>query len=101
EEFIDIKNDLDAVTKANISLKITDEFMEAVRDDKEYELYFYVEDTGEEIKKKVNARRMFNKMAYSNWNVAEPGALFWDRIENYNLLSEIEEFNYAGVNPLT
>ena len=101
EEFIDIKNDLDAVTKANISLKLTDDFMEAVKNNEEYELYFYVEDTGQEIKKKVDARRIFNKLAFSNWNMSEPGALFWDRIENYNLLSEIEDFHYAGVNPLT
>jgi len=99
EEFIDIKNDLDAVTKANISLKITDEFMKAVQNNEEYELYFYVEDTGEEIQKTVDARRIFNKIAYSNWNMAEPGFLFWDKIENYNLLSEEEDFSYAGVNP--
>jgi len=99
EEFIDIKNDLDAVTKANISLKITDEFMAAVKNNTDFELSFYVEDTGEEIKKKVNARRIFNKIAYSNWNMAEPGVLFWDRIEDYNLLSNNEDFHYAGVNP--
>jgi len=99
EEFIDIKNDLEAVTKANISLKITDDFMEAVANDEEHELYFYVDDTGEEIKREVNARRVFNKIAYSNWNMAEPGFLFWDNIENYNLLSEEDGFEYSGVNP--
>lgn len=99
EEFIDIKNDLDKVTKANISLQITNEFMEAVKNDENFELTFYVEDTGEKITKTVDANRIFNKIAYSNWRVAEPGFLYWDRIENYNLLSENEEFKYAGVNP--
>lgn len=99
EEFIDLKTDLDSVTKANISIEITDEFMKAVQTDKEFELKFIVEDTGEIIKKTVDARRLFNKLAYSNWYSAEPGALFWDRIENYNLLGEDDEFSFAGVNP--
>ena len=47
----------------------------------------------------MDARRLFNILAYSNWYSAEPGALFWDRIENYNLLGEDNEFNFAGVNP--
>ena len=56
EDFIDIKNDLDKITKANISVNITDDFMEAVKSNDMYELYFKVDATGEEIRKKVNAR---------------------------------------------
>ena len=72
EDFIDIKNDLDKVTKANISVNITDDFMEAVKNNEEYELYFKVDATGEEIRKKVNARELFRKLAFNNWNMAEP-----------------------------
>ncbi len=72
EEFIDIKNDLDKVTKANISVNITNDFMEAVEKNNNYELYFKVEATGEEIKRKVNARELFKKIAVSNWKMAEP-----------------------------
>ena len=98
EEFIDIKNDLNAVTKANISVRITDDFMNAVINNKDWELSFETEN-GDKLVKKVNANALFNKLAYNNWNMAEPGILFWDNIENYNLLSKDEEFKYAGVNP--
>ena len=99
EEFIDIKNDLDKVTKANISVNITDDFMNAVKNNEEYELYFKVEATGEEIRKKVNARELFRKLAFNNWNMAEPGMLFTDRINSWHLMSEDPEFEFAGVNP--
>jgi len=99
EEFIDIKNDLNAVTKANISIRVTDDFMKAVKNDKDFELSFYVNDTGELIKKTVSATRIFNKIAYSNWRMAEPGILFWDRIENWCVPSEDGAFEYATTNP--
>ena len=99
EEFIDLKNDLQAVTKANISVKITNKFMEAVKNKDKFKLEFHVNDTGEVIKKEVNAEKLFNMIAYSNWNTAEPGVLFWDKIEEWNLLSEDGDFEYAGVNP--
>ncbi len=99
EEFIDIKNDLEKVNYANISINITDEFMNAVTRDEEFELYFYVDATGEEIKKKVKARELFKKIAKNNWEMAEPGMLFIDRINSWHLMSEDLEFEYAGVNP--
>ena len=99
EEFIDIKNDLDRVTKANISIRITDKFMHAVIHDEEYELSFVREETGEEIKKIVRAKELFRKIAKNNWDMGEPGMLFWDNIDNWNLLSEFEDFHYAGTNP--
>ena len=98
EEFIDIKNDLNAVTKANISVRITDDFMNAVINNEDWELVFETEN-GDKLVKKINANTLFNKLAYNNWNMAEPGILFWDNIENYNLLSEDPNFKYAGVNP--
>lgn len=98
EEFIDIKTDLNRVTKANISVKITDDFMKAVENDDEWELYFKTEHD-EEIRKKVKAKNIFLKLCENNWNYAEPGILYWDRIENYNIVSEDSEFKYDGVNP--
>ncbi len=99
EEFIDIKKDLDKVTKANISIMITDDFMEAVKSDSEFKLSFEIESTGEKIERIVNATDVFMKLAKANWEMAEPGLLMWDRIENYNLLSNDSEFEFAGVNP--
>ena len=99
EEFIDVKTDLERVTKANISIRINDEFMKAVKNNKDYRCVFKVESTNEEIVKIVNARKLFMKLVKNNWDFAEPGILFWDNIENNHLLSEDKEFKFAGVNP--
>lgn len=99
EEFIDVKTDLNKVTKANISVKMTDEFMNAVENNLPYTLHFEREATGEFIYKKIDARDMFKKLAKNNWNYAEPGCLFWDTITSWNLLAKDPEFSYAGVNP--
>ncbi|MBQ6632298.1 MAG: adenosylcobalamin-dependent ribonucleoside-diphosphate reductase [Romboutsia sp.] len=99
EDFIDIKTDLEKVTKANISVKINDEFMEAVLNKSMYECKFKVEASGEEVKKQVDAYKLFMKLIVNNWDFAEPGILFWDNIENNHMLSEDSEFKYAGVNP--
>lgn len=99
EEFIDVKTDLNRVTKANISVKITDKFMEAVKNKEHFELEFTRKETGESIKKTVDAYKIFKKLCRNNWDYAEPGMLFWNRIERWNLLSKDDEFKYSGVNP--
>ena len=99
EDFIDVKNDLSKVTSANISVNITDDFMKAVKADKEFELYFKVEATGEEIKRNVNAKDLFRTLSRNNWNMAEPGLLFQARTNAWHLMSEDESFEFAGVNP--
>lgn len=99
EDFITIKSDLDKITKANLSIRVTDEFMRAVENDSTYTLSFIREETGEEIKKTIKARELFDKFCYMNWDYGEPAFLFWDRVRSYNLLSEDDAFEYAGVNP--
>ena len=99
EHFIDLKTDLEKVTKANISIRLTKEFMDAVQNNEKFTLRYQRECTGEIIEKEVDARALFRHIAEVNWDYAEPGALFWDRIREWNLLSNTEEFSYAGVNP--
>lgn len=99
EDFIKIKSDLEKIKKANISVRIDENFMQAVIDQKDYTVSFEVPDTGEIIEKSLNARSLFKEFARQNWDFAEPGVLFWDRISNWNLLSEDDEFEYAGTNP--
>lgn len=99
EEFIGIKSDLDRVTKANISIRITDKFMAAVKNKTPFTLSFTRLETGETITKEIDAYEMFHKMCEMNWDYAEPGMLFWDRINNWNLLNCDDEFEYAGTNP--
>lgn len=102
EEFIDVKKDLDKVTSANISVRITDDFMKAVKNAEQYELTFYDDVNNELITKQVDAHDLFMKLVVNNWDYAEPGILYWDNINSNNLLSEYikhGEFEYAGTNP--
>ena len=98
-DFIDAKTSPDAVTKANISVRVTDDFMEAVINDKEWVMSFTRPETGETITKSARAREIFEKLCKNNWDWGEPGILFWDTISNYNLLEFDDTFEYAGVNP--
>ena len=98
-DFIDAKTSPDAVTKANISVRVTDDFMEAVINDKEWVMSFTRPETGETITKSARAREVFEKLCKNNWDWGEPGILFWDTISNYNLLEFDDTFEYAGVNP--
>ena len=99
EEFIEKKLDLNAVNKANISVRLTNKFLKAAEKEEPLSIEFKVKDTSEIITKKLDADKLLNKLAYGNWYSGEPGALFWDRIEDYNLLNEHPDFEYAGTNP--
>lgn len=98
-DFIDIKTSPDAVTKANISVRVTDDFMEAVINDKDWIMSFTRPETNETITKTAKAREVFEKLCRNNWDWGEPGILFWDTISNYNLLEYDDSFEYAGTNP--
>ncbi|MGI6069085.1 MAG: adenosylcobalamin-dependent ribonucleoside-diphosphate reductase [Blautia sp.] len=99
EEFIEVKSDLDRVTKANLSIRITNEFMKAVKNKQPFTLKFTRKETGETFTKVVDAAGLFHKICKMNWDYAEPGMLFWDQIKGWNLLSCDAGFSYAGVNP--
>ena len=118
EEFIDCKTDLSKVTGANISVRVNDNFMKAVENNEDYYLhwpckqpissrfarllpqeYNELKELGNIYVKKVKARDIFYKLVKNNWDYAEPGILYWDRIKNWNVLSEDKDFEYAGVNP--
>lgn len=97
EEFINLKSDLNLCTKANISVRVSDEFMHAVKTNRNWTLRFETEH--EKIEKVVKARDLFMLLAKRNWEMAEPGILYWDRIEEYNMLNTDQNFKFAGVNP--
>jgi ribonucleotide reductase alpha subunit len=78
ENFIEAKHfDKDKVKHANISIKLTDEFMNAVINDEPFNLQFTTKH--ETIEKMVNAKDLWNKIVKSARDSAEPGLLFWDR----------------------
>lgn len=101
EDFIEIKKDLTKVNFANVSVRFTDKFLNSVLNDEDYELHFtYKSSLGEkELRKNIKARKVFEKFVAANWSSAEPGALFWDKIKGWNLLTNTKTFSYAGTNP--
>ena len=99
EEFIDVKKNLNKVTKANISVRFTKRFLEAAIENKELEVSFTREETGEKITKMLNPRKLLEKMAQNNWEMGEPGALFWDKVLEWNMNSNNPEYVITSTNP--
>lgn len=99
EDFLTIKQNNDKVQGANISIKFTDEFMQAVKGNKDIQLYFKVKATGEEITKTINAGKFFTEFAEAQHGFAEPGALFIDTVRNWNMLSEYKDYKIDVTNP--
>lgn len=97
--FITHKADINKTTGANISVRVDSEFMENALNGNEFMAEFYRPETEMKIFKVYDAKELLEDIANMNWESAEPGLLFWDRICNYNLNSENKEFSYAGVNP--
>lgn len=98
EEFINLKTKQGVCEKANISIRVSDDFMEAAIHDEDWTTEFTSEETGT-ITKAFKARDLLKLLAKRNWEWAEPGMLYWDRITGYNMLNNDERFSYAGVNP--
>lgn len=98
EEFINLKTKQGVCEKANISIRVSDEFMQAAINDENWVTEFSSDETGA-ITKMFNARELLKLIAKRNWEWAEPGLLYWDRITGYNMLNNDGNFAYAGVNP--
>lgn len=99
EELLDTKMKGDRLQSMNVSIKFTDEFMTAVDCDKPYTLKFDVKSTGEHIEKTIKAREFFKKFCECQWNWGDPGALFIDEFNDYNLLSGYDNFHILTTNP--
>lgn len=99
EELLDTKMKGDRLKSMNVSIKFTDEFMTAVDCDKPYTLKFDVKSTGEHIEKTIKAREFFKKFCECQWNWGDPGALFIDEFNDYNLLSGYDNFRILTTNP--
>ena len=84
ETFINIKRDLTKVTGANISIRLTDEFMNAVKEQKDVQLRFPVEKDAEHIvSTEASAEKIWDSIIESAHTSAEPGLLFWDNVLKY------------------
>ncbi len=99
-EFIKIKRIESELTNFNISVAITDEFMEALKNDGEYNI---INPRSGVIVGRLRAREVFNEIAYSAWETGDPGLIFIDRINRSNPtpnIGQIESTNPCGEQPL-
>ena len=101
KEFIHCKED-GGITNFNISVAITDEFMDALRTGSDYDL---VDPHTKEVVGSLNARQIFDEIAEAAWRTGDPGLVFIDRINNSSAspvpsLGPIESTNPCGEQPL-
>ena len=98
--FIDCKADKKKITNFNISVGVTDAFMDAVREGEDYDL---LNPRTREPVGKLNAAEVFSKVIYGAWRNGEPGVYFIDEANRYNPvphLGEYEATNPCGEQPL-
>ena len=80
EKFIDAKTTMGKITGANVSVKITDEFMHCVKENKPFVQQYPIDSPNPWVTKEIDAKALWNKIIANAWSVAEPGVLFWDTI---------------------
>ncbi|OGI01371.1 MAG: ribonucleotide-diphosphate reductase subunit alpha [Candidatus Melainabacteria bacterium GWF2_37_15] len=99
-DFINAKFEGNKLTNFNLSVGITDKFMEAVKSNEEYDL---IHPNSKKSIKKLKAREVFNLIVDHAWRNGEPGIVFLDKVNKYNptpKLGEIESTNPCGEVPL-
>jgi ribonucleoside-diphosphate reductase alpha chain len=99
-DFITAKEDPKALTNFNLSVAVTNEFMEAIEKNREYNL---VNPRTKEVIEKLNAREVFRKITETAWRTGDPGIVFIDNINRNNptpKLGKIESTNPCGEQPL-
>lgn len=99
EQFITVKQDLSKVTGANISVRLSDEFMDAVANDKDYNLRFPIDGLIPKITKNIKARDLWNVIIECAHATAEPGLIFWDKQHIYSTSSVYPGFKNVSTNP--
>ena len=99
EDFITIKQDLTKVTGANVSIRLSDEFMKAVEKNNQYTHRWPIDSKKPEFTKEINARDLWNTIIKCAHNTAEPGLIFWDRQHWYSTSSIYPGYKNTSTNP--
>ncbi len=97
EQFIDAKLTAGKVTGANVSVKITDEFMSAVKEGKMFQQQYPIDSDKPLYEKSIDARKLWQKIVKNAWKSAEPGMLFWDTIINESVPDCYADLGYKTV----
>ncbi|KWW30172.1 MAG: ribonucleoside-diphosphate reductase alpha chain [bacterium P3] len=97
EHFIDAKLEQGKITGANVSVKISDEFMECVKSGKPFVQQYPIDSDNPSVRKEIDARALWNKIIANAWSSAEPGVLFWDTILRESVPDCYADFGYRTV----
>lgn len=95
--FIDAKMESGKVTGANVSVKITDEFMDAVVEKKTFRQQYPIESDNPKFVNDIDAVKLWNKIIHNAWRSAEPGVLFWDTITRESVPDCYADLGYKTV----
>ena len=101
EHFIDAKMTEGRITGANVSVRVDDEFMQAVKESKDYIQKYPIDSDTPKYSKAINASQLWEKIIHNAWKSAEPGVLFWDTIHREAISDcyEDEGFKTTSTNP--
>lgn len=99
ETFINIKNDTTRVTGANISIRLSDDFMNAVKNNEKYKLQWPVDSDNPVVTEWADAAEIWDKIITSAHASAEPGLLFWDTVKRRSATDDYEQFQTVSTNP--
>ncbi|MFV0506602.1 MAG: adenosylcobalamin-dependent ribonucleoside-diphosphate reductase [Bacteroidales bacterium] len=97
ELFIDAKTDTNKVTGANVSVKIDNDFMNAVASGQKYQQQYPTKSDKPTTVKEINAKELWDKIVHNAWQSAEPGILFWDTIINESVPDCYADLGYETV----
>jgi len=97
EDFIDAKLEQGKVTGANVSVRIDDEFMKAVKANGNYTQKYPIFSQTPKFSKTIEANKIWKKIVHNAWKSAEPGILFWDTIINESVPDCYADLGYKTV----
>ncbi|MCH4823676.1 adenosylcobalamin-dependent ribonucleoside-diphosphate reductase [Gramella lutea] len=97
EDFIDAKMEQGKVTGANVSVRIDDNFMKAVKNNGSYTQKYPVFSKNPKFKKDIEADKLWKKIVHNAWKSAEPGILFWDTVINESVPDCYADLGYKTV----
>ncbi|WP_026915610.1 adenosylcobalamin-dependent ribonucleoside-diphosphate reductase [Christiangramia portivictoriae] len=97
EDFIDAKMEQGKVTGANVSVRIDDQFMKAVKNNTNYTQKYPIFSAEPKVSKEIEADRLWKKIVHNAWKSAEPGILFWDTVINESVPDCYADLGYKTV----
>ncbi|HRV53957.1 MAG: adenosylcobalamin-dependent ribonucleoside-diphosphate reductase [Flavobacteriaceae bacterium] len=97
EDFIDAKMEQGKVTGANVSVRMDDAFMKAVKEGKDYTQKYPIHSNDPKFSKTIDASEVWKKIVHNAWQSAEPGILFWDTIARESVPDCYADLGYKTV----